>query len=221
MKNAVLKLHSVRGVSVWIVVMLLAVLAMLALCAAPSLRAAREANLSRACDIALAEAQRRIDEDATLSGYTLDADAARYAVVRDYKRWSELCPGGGDCWLMPKDGGGWTVVCALHTKDDRLKTRLNAENALRQLRTALDGVRGRGEEAPENVGVTINGAPLTVARVDQAPEIKRGTRATSGYTGTVAFYSAGADGDAAYFCYADPEHCVDWHGAGGWTMLDD
>ncbi len=216
MREAEQKLHSAAGISVWIVALLAGVLVMLALVAAPSVQKYRERADKTACDVAVSEARQKIDAAATINGGRLTDEEAKYAAVRNIKGWDELCPAGGDCYVLTDDAGGYRVVCALHTEDLKLKTRLNAARALEELRAVAEKellIRGAIPDAPV---LTINSRELAAARVDKDPTIKRGTRSTPGYDGTVALFRTEGE-KIVLLCYADENYCAIWRAESGWS----
>lgn len=217
MKGAWKKLHSLSGITRAAVVLLLGIIALSAAIIVPYIQHDRETAAAAGCAIAIEEAQRKIDDAMLLSGGNLDPPAARYAAVRDIKDWGELCPSGGDCALIKDGEKGYRVVCALHTSDYEMRTRLNSDNAYTRLRSELEACAQRGEAIPETVTVTINARPLTITLAETEPPISRGTRTTPGYDGVVAFY--GVEGDRlSWFCYADEEHCAFCREGLGWQL---
>lgn len=138
-----------------------------------------------------------------------------------------ICPAGGEVYLIKNDHGIYEPLCGLHDPDARHRTRLNASRAkellLEARRKALREVDGE----PESVTIQLNGQPLECVRVQQEQAIRRGTATTNGYDGIVAFYGlAGegdfapegvADGEICYFLYADEDHCAIWRADDGWT----
>lgn len=142
-----------------------------------------------------------------------------------------ICPAGGEVYLIKNDQGIYEPLCGLHDRNARQRTRLNASRALELLR---EGRRkalrsGKGVE-PEAVDITLNSKPLSCERVSKVQKLRRGTATTDGFEGVVAFYGlagegdfpAGEDakveaGDIFYFVYADEEHCAIWKANDGWT----
>lgn len=212
------KLHSRAGGVTWAAALLLAAVAVLAASLlVPWLRTYRESADASACAMALNEAQRKINDTAIVSGGSLTADEARRAATQNVKNFSELCPAGGDCGLLADGSGGYTVVCALHTSDAALRTRLNAENALERSRAALETALLREGTEPESLNVTLNGKPFTVDRVDGLPQLRGGTRVSEGVDGTAAWCVTDG-GEIVEFCYADEEHNAAWRASEGWTL---
>ncbi len=215
MKTTREKLRADSGISVWIVLLLVGVLALLAIIAAPTAKRYRERANETACEVAVGEARYRVENAATLNGGLSDEEA-KNAAMQDLKSWDELCPSGGDCYVLLDENGGYQVVCALHTKDLALKTRLNASHALEELKEGLKAELLLRGAVPDKLTLTLNSRELVASRVDEEPTIKRGTRSTPGYEGTVALYRT--DGDQVVFlCYADEDHCAIWRADEGWS----
>lgn len=208
-----MRLKDDRGLTRAALLMLCAIAVLLALLAVPAARRYHKRAETTACALAIASAQRKIDE-ASVGAYLTEDEAKRVA-TQNVISWEELCPSGGDCYLVSGKDNSFTIVCAKHTEDDRLRTRLNAESALSQLQLELDAKRLLGV-VPDEAAVTLNGETLTVRRADEEIELARGTSASSEYKGTVAFFVADAGG-ASYFAYADERHCAIWRDGDGWT----
>ena len=138
-----------------------------------------------------------------------------------------LCPAGGEVYLIRGEHGIYEPVCGLHDSDRRRRTRLNASRARDLLREALRVARKDRKKEPESVEIHLNGKPLECVRVDAPVPLRRGTRTTSGYEGVVAFYGiAGqgtfakgksAEGEVCWFIYADEDFCAIWSDADQWT----
>ncbi len=143
----------------------------------------------------------------------------------------DICPAGGEVYLINNDQGIYEPFCGLHDRDERRRVRLNASRALELLREARRVAlrRSQGVE-PESVDIVLNSMPLSCVRVDKIQRLRRGTATTDGFDGVVAFYGlagegdfpAGEDakveaGDIFYFVYADEEHCAIWKANDGWS----
>lgn len=201
-----------RGITVLTAVLLCAVLAAAVLAAVPLARGARANANASECNLAIESAQRKIDEMTVATGGELSEEEARQAATQSMKDWNELCPGGGDCRLIPREDGGYTLVCALHCPDAALRVRLCAESALEQLRSAAERQILRGGVEPADVEVHVNGRPLTVRWVRSGDELSADgkNRADACFTSE--------DGQAiSGFCYADGGHTVRWSHEAGWT----
>ena len=142
-----------------------------------------------------------------------------------------ICPAGGEVYLIKNSEGIYEPLCGLHDRNARRRTRLNASRALELLREGRrKALRGSKGVEPEAVAITLNSKPLSCERVPRAQKLRRGTATTDGFDGVVAFYGlagegdfpAGEDakveaGDIFYFVYADEEHCAIWKANDGWT----
>ena len=141
----------------------------------------------------------------------------------------DYCPAGGTVYMLQQDNGTWKAVCGAHDSDHALRTRLNGVYVLSCLRdeiarASLDGT------APEEITVQLNGRDLRCRLVDADPGIRRGTRTTRGYSGTVVFYGISGrgsfDGESSsdreegmeicFFCFADEDHNANWSASDGW-----
>ena len=142
-----------------------------------------------------------------------------------------ICPAGGEVYLIKNDQGIYEPLCGLHDRNARQRTRLNASRALELLREGRRKALRSGKDVePEAVDITLNSKPLSCERVSKVQKLRRGTATTDGFEGVVAFYGlagegdfpAGEDakveaGDIFYFVYADEEHCAIWKANDGWT----
>lgn len=140
---------------------------------------------------------------------------------------ANICPAGGTVYLVRGDNGIFEPVCGLHDDDKRLRVRLNGSRAKDLLAEGLRIARRESSEEPESVEITLNGRPLECVRVQEVPELRRGTGTTNGYKGVVAFYGLNGDGafsvdgakkgEIVYFIYADEYYCAIWRFNDGWT----
>jgi len=142
-----------------------------------------------------------------------------------------ICPAGGEVYLIKNSEGIYEPLCGLHDRDARRRTRLNASRALELLREGRrKALRGSKGVEPEAVDIVLNSKPLSCERVPKVQKLRRGTATTDGFEGVVAFYGlagegdfpAGEDakveaGDIFYFVYADEAHCAVWKANDGWT----
>ena len=142
-----------------------------------------------------------------------------------------ICPAGGEVYLIKNSEGIYEPLCGLHDRNARQRTRLNASRALELLREGRRrALRSSKGVEPEAVDITLNSKPLSCERVPKVQKLRRGTATTDGFEGVVAFYGlagegdfpAGEDakaeaGDIFYFVYADEEHCAIWKANDGWT----
>ena len=164
-----------------------------------------------------------------LSGKKMTPETAKEIVTIAMDGWDDLCPGGGTPYLVEEESEvGYRVVCGLHDKDTKERTRLNASNALEQIEKEVHMDRSLGVSFPESITVKINGKEMNAVLIDEESGLKRGTKATTGVKGTVIFYSIAGhsdfgkdsgqkEGQVWYFSYADEEHCANWKIDDGWT----
>ena len=142
-----------------------------------------------------------------------------------------ICPAGGEVYLIKNAQGIYEPLCGLHDRDERRRTRLNASRALELMREARRiALRDSRGVEPDAVNIVLNSMPLACERVQKVQKLRRGTATTDGFEGVVAFYGlagegdfpAGEDakveaGDIFYFVYADEEHCAIWKANDGWS----
>ena len=139
-----------------------------------------------------------------------------------------ICPAGGEVYLIKNSEGIYEPLCGLHDRDLNRRVRLNASRALELLREArrIALRNSRGAE-PDAVNIVLNSMELPCVRVQQAQKLRRGTGTTDGYEGVVAFYGVAGEGEFPvekvdegeifYFIYADKNHCATWRANDGWT----
>ena len=144
------------------------------------------------------------------------ADEARQSITEFMPAREQLCPAGGNVYLVRREDGIYETFCGIHDKDTKRRTRLNASFVLLELRGTLERERFFHPEGLDTVPITVNGAELPCVRVSEEEPIRRGTSTTMGYEGVVAFYSAEGD-EITYFLYADELHCAVWRSRDGWT----
>lgn len=139
---------------------------------------------------------------------------------------ANICPSGGTVYLLRNDKGIFEPYCGLHTSDLKLRARLNASRAKELLKGTLVKSRKKGD-IPKTVDIELNGKMLSIGRVKEPPQIRRGTSTTNGYEGIVSFFGIDGEGDfeakkakdgeLAYFIYADEDYCAIWRADDGWT----
>lgn len=227
------KLNSKRGISWLMGIMLVLVIVLAITSMIPSyLKYRRQAKLV-ACGTALDTARRQLASNFMLNGFENEsADKAKEFVTYVMNGWDDLCPDGGDVYIVPKADSplDWEIICGLHCSDSRLRTRLNAYNVREQLKEALLKQQNEGNPYPETLPFTLHHRDYVAQLVDESTGLKRGTKTTMGMekAGTVAFYSLvghsdfGADsgmkdGQLWYFSFADEDHCANWSYHDEWT----
>ena len=225
------KLHNRRGVS-WLIVILLVLVIVLAVTSMiPSYLRYRRQAKAFACATALDTAKRQLAADFMLNGFENgSAEDAKALVTRVMNGWEDLCPDGGNVYIVPKGDSpmDWDVYCGLHGSDRKRCTRLNADNVFKQLQEGLLQAQRNGVEYPESLPFTLHHRSYTAYLVDEPTALRWGTKLTEGYDGIVAYYSIvghsdfGKDSGMAkgklwYFSYADEEHCANWNYHDSWT----
>lgn len=241
-RKVIQKLHSQRGeMSRMLALMLVLVGVMLVVVLIPSIRWMNEQAELHACEAAMDTAWRKMAEDYLINS-TMKIEDVKAAVGYAMNGWDDICPSGGKVYLtttrsnnkssQDKAAGKlpYELVCGKHDRDTKRRTRLNADDILRQLREALRQSVRDGEPYPQELSVTYNSKPLTAVLVDQKTGLKRGTSTTAGLEKetAVAYYSIvghsdfGADsgveeGELWYFSFADRNHCANWVSGEGWT----
>lgn len=208
----------------------------------PSFRWMQEQAERHACEAGMDTAWRKMAEDYMIND-SIRTEDVKAAVGHAMAGWDDICPGGGKVYLVStrrnrnskndKTGGRlpYELVCGKHDKDEKLRTRLNADDVLKQLQNVLFERKRRGlTDIPESIEVTYNSKSLTAVLVDQKTGLRRGTSTTSGLEKekAVAYYSikghsdfgadsTAEDGEIWYFSFADRLHCANWSCDDGWT----
>lgn len=132
----------------------------------------------------------------------------------------DICPAGGNVYLIRNEQGVFEPVCGLHNSDAARRTRLNASYAGEVLAEARKNIlekASKGDPEPESIRIKVNGKDLECGYVTKEVNIKRGTSTTQGYKGVVAFYGTDDDNEISYFVYADEDYCAIWRINEGWT----
>ena len=222
------KLEGRSGIAAVVVILALLVLLLSVGIAIPVYRNYREQADEIGCVSSLTSANNQLSIE-YLSAGELTAVEAKAIVTKAMNGWDDLCPVGGTPYLVAAEGEvPWRVVCGLHDKDTKERTRLNAANVLKQLRRKVDLEQKLGDPTPPEVTVTLNGKEYRALLTEQETGLKRGTATTSGVKGTVIYYSLSGygafaenislpDGSVCYFSFADEEHCATWRHQEGWS----
>ncbi|MBE6040171.1 MAG: hypothetical protein E7219_04310 [Clostridiales bacterium] len=132
----------------------------------------------------------------------------------------DICPNGGNVYLIRNSEGILEPLCGLHDRNVRERTRLNATYAGNQLLEERKNILEKAKEGdpePEEIVITVNSKPLKCVYVTEEVNIRRGTSETDGFDGIVSFYGTDAEGEVNYFVYADEDYCAIWHADDGWT----
>ncbi len=191
------------------VVLLLAVMVIL-----PFVQSREKKAEAYACTLAVRRAQDAVLVE-FLSEMELTQQAAAVAVDKSKLGREELCPSGGDYYLVPT-GETWRVTCGLHEENTKLRTRLNANVVFEALNKQMEECRQLGVEQHSLV-LTLNGQPLEVKLLEGNNGLRRGTDYSIDFDGVVSFYSLNAAGDMNWFVYADANHAAVWKLADGWS----
>lgn len=227
------KLNSGSGIA-WIFAILLVLITILAIASMiPAYRKYQRQGQIVACATALDTARRQLAANFMLDGFENgSAEDAKEFITHVMNGWDDLCPEGGDVYIVPKVDSElkWEIICGLHCSDSKLRTRLNSYNVREQLRDALLIERNKDNPYPETLPFTLHHKHYTALLVDEETGLKRGTRTTMGMekAGIVAYYSIvghsdfGKDsgmkeGEIWYFSFADEDHCANWTYRDEWT----
>lgn len=243
LQKGVQKLSGERGaINRLVALLLVLVIALAAVAIQPSLRWFHDQSERHACEAGMDTAWRKMAEDYIINGSTKTGEV-KAAVGHAMSGWDDICPGGGKVYLVvtrknrdkssDKAAGRlpYELVCGKHDKDDKLRTRLNADDILKQIQNYLFEQHRRGNhEIPKTITVTYNSKPLVAELVDKKTGLKRGTGTTSGlekkeavcYYSIVGHSDFGADsgekeGNVWYLSFADKWHCANWSSSDGWT----
>ena len=200
-----------------LIILLIFVVLMLAVMIAIPLFQNREHKAERqACTLAIRRAQ-----EAILVEFYSDPELPKQesAVVVDKSKLAQedLCPSGGDYYLVPQSGGGWRVTCGLHEEDTILRTRINASRVLEELQSQLDARRRSEADTASSVTLDINGQALEVTLLAGDTALRRGTEYSIDFEGVVSFFSLNAAGEVKWFVYADENHAAVWKLNSGWS----
>lgn len=220
--------RTLKGITRAACILLVLIVILLVLIFIPSWKYYQNRAAELGCGSSLNTANHQLSIE-YLSGKKMTPETAKEIVTIAMDGWDDLCPGGGTPYLVEEESEvGYRVVCGLHDKDTKERTRLNASNALEQIEKEVHMDRSLGVSFPESITVKINGKEMNAVLIDEESGLKRGTKATTGVKGTVIFYSIAGhsdfgkdsgqkEGQVWYFSYADEEHCANWKIDDGWT----
>ena len=148
-------------------------------------------------------------------------EEARKAIASFMPAREDICPSGGNVYLIPREDGIYETFCGVHGRDEKQRTRLNASYALEKLQEKLRRERRLSDKEPDKVSIVVNSKDLDCIRVKEEVPIRRGTSLTMGYEGVVSFYRIreedGTPGEIDYYLYADELHCAVWRESDGWS----
>lgn len=224
------KLSGVCGASRVVTILLVLIALLAAAIAAPAALYFRSEWLKTECIQSLDSGTRQL-YDAYIAGDVKDAQSAKEVVTYAMNGWDDLCPGGGEVYLIEdpnQPDKPYRLVCGMHGSDSKERTRLNSQNVFDKLKAELEALREDGNIYPESVVLKLNGKKITVNLVDEDCGLRRGTATIHGYSGTVAVYAlaghsdfgSGAgleDGEIFYFAFADNDHGAYWYSTTGWS----
>ena len=212
------KLHSRSGaLSRLAVILIVAVIVMLAVVSVPAYHWLKTRSDRVGCSTALKSAMRELTDAYILRG-GMTADEAKAEVTRAMQGWENLCPAGGTVYLIETDEDmPYDLVCGLHGPDAKQRTRLNSYRVWENLVSELQKDSLAGAAPRESVPISINGNTLEVKLLDEPNDLRRGTKASNGFEGVVAFYTYSQDTGMTWFVYADEDHAAVWRRVSGWS----
>ena len=216
------------GVNRATVIILVLIAVMLVVIAIPAWRAFRYRSEKTGCEQAMKSATDGLIIEYLFRNDAGDVKDARKTLDSVLPARPGICPAGGNVYLVRGENDIYKPVCGLHESDLKYRVRLNASYALDALRETLRIARRDTGAEPESVEIVVNSKPLECVRVQEPPDIRRGTKLTNGYKGIVCFYGLAGDGsfaasktvaegDICFFVYADENHCAIWRDGDGWT----
>ena len=169
-----------------------------------------------ACTLAIRRAQ-----DAVLVEFFSDPEMTEKdaAIIVDRSKLAreDLCPSGGDYYLVPISGGSWRVTCGLHEEDTIQRTRINASRVLEEVQSQLANKRRLEMDVASSLLLNVNGKALDVQLLAGDNALRRGTDYSIDFDGVVSFFSLNADGELNWFVYADENHAAVWKLSSGWS----
>ena len=217
------------GVSRFVFILIAAVVVLAIAVTVPLVIYYRSQSKQIGCTAALDTATRQMAARYLIEGFK-NEDEVKEWVGFVMNGWDDLCPGGGNIYVVRDENADmpWRLVCGMHGKDKKECCRLNASWVLDRVIEAVNKAVKNGDAIPGTVDLKLNGEKLTVAMTEEVTGIRRGTRTTKGYDGTVAFFGVSGvgkagensglpDGSVCYFSFADPDYCANWKYGDGWT----
>lgn len=206
---------------------------------APSVRRNMENAAEIGCFIALDKAQGMMAEEYMFNDWGLTKQEAAAVVDRSRYSRENLCPGGGDYFIVRKKetSTGYKVVCGLHDADTKERTRLSSGAALTRLSDELKRLQDDGAAVPKEIKIELNGKKLACRQVQQDPRLLFGTATDIDRKGIVCYFALVGDeeareavekkealdlsglkeGELWYFGYADENHASVWRYGKGWS----
>ena len=225
------KLRDVRGISRAVAIMLILVAVMLVVVSIPLGIHFRDKWREIKCMTSLDSAKRQMIDQFILEMGDVDIAQAKAHVGYVMNGWDDLCPGGGIVYIVenrdPNDEMPYKLVCGVHGKDAKERTRLNANYVYEHVAERVKYEYVKGAPIPETVTVTLNGEDLVARLVTEDQKVKYGTSLSDYDDDIVAFYGVAGngsftdtgevDGKVCYFAFADKEYCANWTTLRGWT----
>lgn len=171
-----------------------------------------------ACSVSMKKAQDMLTVE-YLNDPDFSEEDARAVLERSKMAMENLCPAGGDYYLIPQRGGQfWNLSCGVHEQDTRLRTRLNATRVFELLNAELDEYFATGKKLGGGLFTfTINGEDLYVQRINGNNGLRRGTDSSIDFEGIICLYSYSDDLGLRWFVYADRGHAAVWKAEEGWS----
>lgn len=208
------KLNSRSGVNRLIAVLTLLVAVLAVIVLVKPVRDWLWHGSSDSCDLAV-----RRTEDLLRQEFLLGEITDEESAVELMKAKGSFCAAGGELYLIwdEDDPSRLEVVCGIHDSDTERRTRLNSRSAFDRVNAVLEASVRLEHPIPDPLEIVLNGKTLVAERTTEEPPLRRGTRSTPGYKGTVIYYIADDNGNMTYFCYADEDHCWRWRAGTGWV----
>ena len=205
-----------QGVRRLLVLLIFVVLLLAVMIVMPLIQNRERKAEGYACTLAIRRAQ-----DAVLVEFFSDPEMTENdaAIVVDKSKLAreDLCPSGGDYYLVPISGGGWRVTCGLHEEDTIQRTRINASRVLEEVQSQLANKRRLEMDVASSLLLNVNGKALDVQLIPGDNALRRGTDYSIDFDGVVSFFSLNADGELNWFVYADENHAAVWKLNSGWS----
>ena len=215
MLSARQKLHRISGLSRLALILILAILVMLVVILVPMILPYFGQAEDTGCATAMKSAQRKLDNTFVLDG-EMTTEEAEKAATQAVKDFDDLCPAGGEIYLIRGGTTGYTVVCGLHDPDTHQRARLNAERTLERLEQALEREKILNENHdPVSLTVTLNSQNLVAVRDPLRDGLRYGTDSTIDREGTLAYYDL-ENGELVWFNFADENYALTWTADKGW-----
>lgn len=194
-----------------LVVLLLAVMMIL-----PMLQNRESKADSYTCMLAVRKAQEAVLVE-FLSNHELTKQEAAVIIDESKLARDELCPAGGDYYMVPRGDGSWYVACGLHEENDRVRTQINASHVFDLIQDQLSSRRRLGLKLEQDLILKINGKALDVILLPGDNGLRRGTDYSIDFDGVVSFFSLNSAGEVNWFVYADANHAAVWKMSDGWS----